>query len=94
MSFLYQNPLFLFTEHCQWQTWSNWDQCSKSCNNGTTTRIRKIIKEASNGGLCPGQGTETKSCNEQGCPGMKYFLKGISCKSLAKVKNKHFFYHF
>ena len=71
-----------YTEPCQWQTWSNWDQCSKSCNNGTTTRIRKIIKKASKGGSCPGQRTETKSCNEQGCPGMygKLSLKVLHAK--------------
>lgn len=54
---------------CAWEPWTAWENCTKSCNAGTTTRLRRKTQvEAYGGSICLGTPTETKACNTQGCP--------------------------
>lgn len=52
--------------------WSNWTDCSKTCENGTQQRTRLCIfdKLAPHGNNCSGVDTDTQTCNPQLCPGM------------------------
>ena len=45
-----------------WTEWSNWNSCSKPCNNGRQSRTRRC-KSAS----CEGNDTEDRSCNTHEC---------------------------
>ena len=53
-----------------WSAWSSYSSCSKECGGGTKTRSRSCTNPApSNGGAyCPGDATQTSSCNTQSCP--------------------------
>ena len=49
--------------------WGQWSSCSKSCNGGTMSRRRSVIKQAQCGGRpCGGPSTEVQRCNEHPCP--------------------------
>jgi len=54
---------------CMWLPWSNWTDCSKSCDNGTKSRRRDFIPAQYGGEVCVGERTETQLCNTQACPG-------------------------
>ena len=68
-----------------WTEWSPWGDCSTTCGGGTCTRQRKC--KLPNGSIVPGNQcddgseTETKSCNENRCPG-KYQLRRYSGPNL------------
>ena len=53
-----------------WSEWSSYSSCSAECGGGTRTRTRTCTNPAPlNGGTyCPGDATETSSCNTQSCP--------------------------
>jgi hypothetical protein len=51
---------------CTVSEWSSWSQCPASCVPTMQYRIRKIIKNAFNGGRCYGL-KEKRQCNERGC---------------------------
>jgi len=54
---------------CQWSAWGAWQNCSKTCNSGFTSRSRDKFPIESNGGaVCAGSSNEQKACNTQGCP--------------------------
>lgn len=65
---------------CAWESWSAWEDCSKTCN-GQKSRQRKIKTYAANGGkACTGPTLETVRCNPsageeipKGCP-----VKGVA----------------
>ena len=48
----------------EWSEWSNWDSCSKLCNNGTQTRRRRCKAGI---GKCKGGDTEIRWCNTHNC---------------------------
>ncbi|XP_074652890.1 adhesion G protein-coupled receptor B3-like [Tubulanus polymorphus] len=52
----------------QWNTWSNWLTCSRSCGNGTTFRTRNCIPPRYGGQNCSGDGQQLKACNTRPCP--------------------------
>ncbi|XP_063690486.1 uncharacterized protein LOC134823063 [Bolinopsis microptera] len=62
------------TESCSinggWSNYGDWSECSKTCGRGSQTRTRTCTNPApAHGGAdCPGESTETKSCNTQDCP--------------------------
>ena len=58
------------SEPCVWLSWSNWSECSKSCDNGTKSRQRSFIPARYDGEACVGAQKETQLCNTQDCPGM------------------------
>jgi hypothetical protein len=53
---------------CEFDTWSDWSACSKSCDGGQHSRVRTIKVHAQNGGrLCEDALQETRVCNNIAC---------------------------
>ena len=65
-----------------WSSWGAWSKCSKTCGDGTHTRMRTCTSPApENGGLpCQGSSTETKECKSFACSG-----NGASTISIASI---------
>ena len=65
-----------------WGTWSEWGDCSVTCDDGRQERMRECEDATCplEGGECPGDDSQTKDCNLACCPGKifsfkpKYFL--------------------
>ena len=57
--------------HGGWSTWTQWTDCSTSCDNGTQTRERKCDNPtpAYGGRNCSGDERETRGCFLRNCPG-------------------------
>ncbi len=53
--------------NCVLGPWSNWSNCSKSCEGGIQTRSRAVITPAANGGMPCGAQSDSKPCNTQVC---------------------------
>jgi hypothetical protein len=54
--------------HCKVSTWSEWEECSKSCGAGIRTRSREVLQLPTSGGyVCP-ELSEIRRCNEHSCP--------------------------
>jgi len=54
---------------CKFDEWSEWSDCSKSCNSGNRTAARLLITAPQWGGQpCDGGIMKTEWCNEQPCP--------------------------
>ena len=55
-----------------WSNWSAYGDCSVTCGTGSYTRNRECNSpEPSNGGsTCAGDTSETRECDEVGCPGI------------------------
>jgi hypothetical protein len=59
-------------EDCQWSEWSDFGECSASCEGGIKRRYRNVIGQATgNGTACPDDTTEVdeEPCNLIPCPG-------------------------
>lgn len=53
---------------CVFDGWSEWTHCSKTCNIGRKTRVRRVEEEASHGGkTCKGNTYEVANCSTQAC---------------------------
>ena len=56
--------------NCEWNDWKV-SECSKSCGEGTRSKIRSVKVVAANGGQeCVGPRNVSESCNILSCPGM------------------------
>lgn len=56
-------------EDCIWDVWSQWTDCSTTCNVGQIMRDRKVWREERYGGkACQGQAADDMVCNIQTCP--------------------------
>jgi len=54
---------------CQWASWSDWSECSKSCGGGVSARARGVGRRAENGGPnCSGSWIENVTCGTKLCP--------------------------
>jgi len=56
---------------CIWKEWGGWGQCSKTCDEGTKTRERTVVRQATNGGQACEEdinGSEQDSCLIIHCP--------------------------
>ena len=61
----------VFVVNCEWDNFSDWTSCSKSCGGGQQTRTRAVRILHQNGGTpCTGDETETQLCNTDLCPCM------------------------
>ena len=62
--------------NASWSDWENWSRCSKTCDGGNQrrTRVCNIRNSGVNCGADGSSGNETKSCNEQTCPGKNRLL--------------------
>jgi len=62
---------------CTLHPWSDWGECSKSCEGGVQERRRSIKTLAQNGGSpCDADLQELQTCGTEKCPG-----KVVSCKT-------------
>ncbi|XP_057195389.1 adhesion G protein-coupled receptor B1 isoform X8 [Triplophysa rosa] len=52
----------------QWQPWSTWAGCSKTCGGGSQQRQRVCYGPFFKGEACPGDREEVRRCNEKKCP--------------------------
>jgi len=53
---------------CVWEDWTEWSECSTTCEAGRQHRERAIAKAAINGGqACQGDTNEERTCNEEVC---------------------------
>lgn len=55
--------------HCQWLPFSDWSDCSKTCDSGTKRRLRDLKPAQHGGDDCEGDRVEVELCNVQPCPG-------------------------
>lgn len=53
----------------QWQPWSTWAGCTKTCGGGSQQRLRVCYGPFFGGESCPGDREEVRRCNEKRCPG-------------------------
>lgn len=52
-----------------WLNWTNWSECSLTCQTGTQSRSRACDGPFHDGADCPSEeGQETQNCNEELCP--------------------------
>ena len=63
--------IICFTVDGNWSEWSDWDACPVTCGGGVQNRSRTCTNPppAFGGMPCPGESDETRSCNEDPCPG-------------------------
>lgn len=56
--------------HGKWASWSEWGECSASCNGGLRRRFRTCSNPAPNfgGRSCAGPAQDTEACNAHQCP--------------------------
>uniref|UniRef100_A0A673IVY5 Brain-specific angiogenesis inhibitor 1-like n=1 Tax=Sinocyclocheilus rhinocerous TaxID=307959 RepID=A0A673IVY5_9TELE len=52
----------------QWQLWSSWAGCTKTCGGGSQQRQRVCYGPFFGGEPCPGDREEVRHCNEKRCP--------------------------
>lgn len=53
---------------CEVSSWGHWSTCDKTCDTGSTKRIREVTTKAAFGGkACPTEMEQTKSCNHHKC---------------------------
>ncbi|XP_052000372.1 adhesion G protein-coupled receptor B1-like isoform X6 [Xyrauchen texanus] len=52
----------------QWQLWSSWAGCTKTCGGGSQQRQRVCYGPFFGGESCPGDREEVRRCNEKRCP--------------------------
>ena len=53
-----------------WSDWEDWSDCPVTCGGGVQERTRTCTNPppAFGGESCPGEGEETRACNEDPCP--------------------------
>eukprot|EP00931_Biecheleriopsis_adriatica_P047950 TRINITY_DN27682_c0_g2_i1.p1 TRINITY_DN27682_c0_g2~~TRINITY_DN27682_c0_g2_i1.p1 ORF type:complete len:1370 (-),score=205.40 TRINITY_DN27682_c0_g2_i1:43-4152(-) len=55
--------------HCEWNDWSDWEECSVSCASGVQSKKRTVKVQADFGGIqCTGQATKSQECKVVECP--------------------------
>lgn len=57
-----------------WTTWSDWSECSSTCNGGARNRSRDCIEPMFGGAYCPGHDAELDVCGMELCPGGLLFV--------------------
>lgn len=61
---------------CVYAQWSQWSQCSKTCNVGSRYRNHTLLEPAVNGGKCD-LACETEDCNIHPCPGIIFLTSAF-----------------
>ena len=63
---------------CQWSSYGDWSQCSKTCGGGTKTAERTIIEQGAYGGKeCNGTALKIEKCNVQPCSSKFTFMCSV-----------------
>ena len=71
---------------CVLGKWGGWSNCSKSCGEGTQTRIRSKIHEEKRGGTC-GKLKESKKCNVKPCINNNFAMVDIEKFNTMGIEN-------
>jgi len=54
--------------NCEVSDWTDWSECSVTCDGGTQKQVRKVIQYAEKGGRqCPDQLQKSRGCNPDSC---------------------------
>ncbi|XP_014674902.1 PREDICTED: SCO-spondin-like [Priapulus caudatus] len=56
-----------------WHPWSEWTECTVSCNGGKQARFRECVEEQYGGVPCRGETTENRPCGNDKCPELKSY---------------------
>lgn len=87
---------FLAPVHGHWGRWSEWQPCSKTCNDGQIKRYRRCNnpKPQHGGRQCPGSGEEAKMCIVKRChlgkwPEIHWYIRNHDHDSAAKLRLIH-----
>ena len=71
MNIFYRNFYSFSLVDCEWEDWSEWGDCSKTCGGGVKTGSRGKLQEEQFGGIpCDGEATRQQDCNPDQCPSM------------------------
>jgi hypothetical protein len=65
---------------CIVSAFGNWDQCTKSCGGGETTRTRTVVRASEYGGKACPVSSETESCNPHTCKDAVCHSKHVTCQ--------------
>lgn len=73
-SFLIPISFWLLSLPGVWTSWSPWRSCSRSCGDGTRSRMRNCINRSqfSASAVCQGPRSGTQRCNSNVCPSKDY----------------------
>lgn len=68
-SFNELNSCLIAKVNGNWNLWSSWRSCSKSCGTGSRTRVRSCSDPAPSfgGSDCQGNSIDEEDCNTQSC---------------------------
>ena len=59
-----------FAVNCQWSSYGERSECTKTCGGGEMISNRTILQQALDGGQeCEGNELKIEKCNETPCPG-------------------------
>ena len=53
-----------------WEDWSEWGECSVTCNGGFQWRLRICVQPLNGGADCIGSMSESRECGTVNCPSM------------------------
>ena len=76
--------LYFITVDCQWLEWSVWSACSVSCGGGIQERTRGQIPPQHDGKPCVGDNVDTRTCNNNPCPGEVFQYVQLACLHVAE----------
>ena len=63
----------------KWTVWRGWSVCTRTCGGGVQGRSRSCTNPppAFGGAQCTGVNEQTRSCNEEPCPGNEMTIQSI-----------------
>ena len=82
---------------CEWENWSVWSDCTKSCDGGTETRTRGKVPAQHGGAECEGASEQTRDCNTDECPCTYFYvymyIYNYIIHAVANLKSKYYIYN-
>ena len=72
---IFLSCFFTYVVDGGWSVWDSWSTCSVTCGGGLQDRSRSCTNPppAYGGEECKGDKQEIRSCNQQPCPGFRFF---------------------
>lgn len=76
--------------NCVWQSWSDWQDCSRTCGMGHARREREVMVPPSGGGRnCQGKGHENKYCIQAYCEDLGIEEKNATAALTERQGSRH-----